>query len=336
MTCVRAEYTVVATTLPADDPADPPVQVVSYTATTQDNQTITQQLAMYSGAASAEFASVPFRIEPGTLKFTVNITNADQTQPSTGSGASQPITMAYGISALVIAPPSSANDSALPAASTATADTSTPLIVVPRYPHALATTYYLPLLITTESLGSAAGAGPSSRPKRMVAMVAVFDVALIDGTLQAINHSVVVDEASGGVYMLTLVFPPMNSSLFYDPTIGLGLLLGGGGGSKNDGTGSSGSGGGDSMLLMIGMAVGLPLACIALVTVSVTTVVYKRHKRRQSTAQRQEMLANFVMDEDVIPRGPDHRPAFFSRFSVARTPAVAIDMQENSLWDGKS
>ena len=169
-------------------------------------------------------------------------------------------------------------------------------------------------------------------------MVAVLDVALIDGALQAINHSVVVDEASGGVYMLTLVFPPMNSSLFYDPTIGLGLLLGGGGGgSKSDGVGSSGGGGGgDSMLLMIGMAVGLPLACIALGTGSVTTVVYKRHKRRQSTAQRQEMLANFVKDEDVIPPGPDHRPAFFSRFSVARMPAVAIDMQENSLWDGKS
>jgi hypothetical protein len=324
---------VVATTLPADDPADPPVQVVSYTATTQDNQTITQQLAMYSGAASAEFASVPFRIEPGTLKFTVNITNADQTQPS--GTASQPITMVYGISALIIAPPS-ANDSAPAASSTATADTSTPLIVVRRYPHALATTYYLPLLITTESLGSAAAAGASSRPKRMVAMVAVFDVALIDGALQAINHSVVVDEASGGVYMLTLVFPPMNSSLFYDPTIGLGLLLGGGGGSKNDGVGSSGGGGGDSTLLMIGMAVGLPLACIALVTVSVTTVVYKRHKRRQSTAQRQEMLANFVKDEDLIPPGPDHRPAYFSRFSVARMSAVAIDMQENSLWDGKS
>jgi len=324
---------VVASTLPADDPADPPVQVVSYTATTQDNQTITQQLAMYAGAASAEFASVPFRIEPGTLKFTVNITNADQTQPSSGSGASQPITMAYGISALVIAPPSSANDSAVPAASTATADTSTPLIVVRRYPHALATTYYLPLLITTESLGSAAAAGASSRPKRMVAMVVVFDVALIDGVLQAINHSVVVDETTR-VYMLTLVFPPMNSSLFYDPTIGLGLLLGGGGGSKSDGTGSSG--GGDSMLLMIGMAVGLPLACIALVTVSVTTVVYKRRKRRLLAAKRQNQLANFDKeDEDeIISTGPKRRPAFFSRFSVANVSEA--DMQENSLWDGKS
>jgi hypothetical protein len=211
------------------------------------------------------------------------------------------------------------------------------LIVVRRYPHALATTYYLPLLITSESLGSAAAAagGASSRPKRMVAMVAVFDVALIDGTLQAINHSVAVDEASGGVYMLTLVFPPMNSSLFYDPTIGLGLLLGGGGGgSKSDGTGSSG--GGDSMLLMIGMAVGLPLACIALVTVSVTTVVYKRRKRRLLAAQRQNQLANFDKeDEDeIISTGPKRRPAFFSRFSVANISEA--DMQENSLWDGKS
>jgi hypothetical protein len=147
---------------------------------------------------------------------------------------------------------------------------------------------------------------------------------------------VVVDEASGGVYMLTLVFPPMNSSLFYDPTIGLGLLLGGGGGSKSDGTGSSGGGGGDSTLLMIGMAVGLPLACIALVTVSVTTVVYKRRKRRLLAAQRQNQLANFDKeDEDeIITTGPKRRPAFFSRFSVANISEA--DMQENSLWDGKS
>lgn len=313
-----AEYTVVAKTLPADDPADPPVQVVSYTATTEDNQTITQELAMFSGAASAEFASVPFRIEPGTLKFTVAISNAEQTRPS--GTASQPITMQYGISALIIAPPS-ANGSA--AASTATADKSTPLIVVPRYPHALATTYYLPLLVTTESLGSAGAA----QPKRMVAKVEVFDVAQVDGTLQAINHSVAVDEASSGVYMLTLVFPPMNSSLFYDPTIGLGLLLGG---AKSDGTGSSSGGGGDNMLLMMGMAVGLPLACVVLTTVAVTTILYKRRKRRQSAALRQDRLANLDKDdEDVIPSGPEHRPAYFSRFSVA-------DMQQNSLWDGHS
>lgn len=96
----------------------------------------------------------------------------------------------------------------------------------------------------------------------------MFDVVLLTDadyslSLAPIEHSLSFRSTSGpdGVdvaeFVLELRFPPFNGSLAYDPSLGIGVLLG-----SDDGGGSSG---GSDMALVIGVAVALPIAAVLVV-----------------------------------------------------------------------
>jgi hypothetical protein len=79
------------------------------------------------------------------------------------------------------------------------------------------TTYYLPLL--------------NPQAERLVGVLEVPDAALVDDVLVAINHSILspssYNNLSAGslVYKLVLRFPAFNSSLAYDPSLNLGIVV---------------------------------------------------------------------------------------------------------------
>jgi hypothetical protein len=131
------------------------------------------------------------------------------------------------------------------------------------------TTYYLPLLSSSSS--------SSSSSLIIMVLVEVFDVALIDGEYAAINHSIVSDPSSPALASLRLSFPAFNSSLEYDPTLGLGTLLGQSSGG--------GGGGGTNMGLIVGTAVAIPLAVLVVVGVVVAASLWAMWHRRRMASQ---------------------------------------------------
>ncbi len=128
------------------------------------------------------------------------------------------------------------------------------------------TSYYLAVPTTD---------GTTAPAKVVVMVVEVFDVALVDETaFMPIAHAVEVVDSH---YELELVFPAFNRSLYYDPSLGLGVLLGSSGG-RGDDTG----GGGEDLGLIIGVAVGVGVAGVLVVSVIVAGVVMAvRQKRRR-------------------------------------------------------
>jgi hypothetical protein len=105
-------------------------------------------------------------------------------------------------------------------------------------------TYYL-------ALGSAQG--------NQVAAVEVFDVALVNNkSYEPVNHSITL--ASNSFYVLTLGFPPFSESLYYDPTVGLGVLSGGSTGGGPGGTN-------------FGLIIGLTIAGAAVAAFVITIVI---------------------------------------------------------------
>jgi hypothetical protein len=123
--------------------------------------------------------------------------------------------------------------------------------------------------------------------------VELFDVALVDGThFVPISHSIVrtsVDDDDEASYVVELVLPGFNESLFYDPSIGLGVLLG-----RNDRDGGGGGSSSESNVgLIVGVAVAVPVAvALVLVVIGAALVVGWRQKRNRSAG-----IINFGADE---------------------------------------
>lgn len=215
-----------------------------------DATTIEQSYTFYNESTDTDFAGLNFTIKHSSLKWSISLSIDDLYEGNSTENADKPITLSYKLAAILTG-----------------GDANAP-ISVKRYstlantPTEGVTTYILPLSTLS------------------AAELQVLDVALIDDELQPIEHRIVTQ--SGGapqeaaVYVLEVTFPPFNNSVFYDPSLGLGVLLGSSG---------ENSGGGDNNAVVIGVAVAVPLA--VLIVVSVTgigaAVIYWRKRQRAET-----------------------------------------------------
>jgi hypothetical protein len=149
------------------------------------------------------------------------------------------------------------------------------------------TTYYIPLL--------AGAAKRGARASTAVAKLEVFDIVLLtdhdsERRLATIEHSLVLRAASSGAaeFVLELRFPPFNGSLTYDPSLGVGVLLG----SER---GGDSSGGGDSSALVIGVAVALPIAAVVVASAigAAAAVGWRRRRKEKQMSARGPRAVNF-------------------------------------------
>jgi hypothetical protein len=140
------------------------------------------------------------------------------------------------------------------------------------------TTYFLPFATLPS---------PSS-PSRLLAKVEVFDAALIDGVSVSLHHDVVVTADTNGSaeYVLVLEFAAFSSSLFYDPSLSLGVLLGARDSDDN-------GGGDDNLALIVATSVVLPVALLLVVLVSVVGAVAVWQRKRLARRRVQDRVSRF-------------------------------------------
>jgi hypothetical protein len=226
-------------------------------------------MTFHRQATQGNFSGLAFAIGASSVKWSLNLTSA--TTNSTSSPGSSGFTIRYQLSQFS----SSLNSSS---------SSEGTIKEVRNHPQANMTTFFL-------SLTAASVAGSIST---VVAEVQVFDVALIDGSLVPINHSVIFTNATptggggGSYYELVLTFPPFEQSLFYDPSLGLGVLLGS----------DAGGGGSDNTALVVAVAVVVPVAVIAVAGVVVGGAIVMWVKKKRSTASL--AMVNFTSDNTEL------------------------------------
>jgi len=198
--------------------------------------------------------STTFPIPPGAIKWSLRI-NASESNSTTFTGG---LNVTFSLSDLSFSSPTTApatitNDATVLLSTTAGSHTSSNVTTV--------TTYYLPLL--------------NPHAGRLVGVLEVLDAALVDDVLVAINHSILSSpynnfSASGSVYKLVLRFPAFNSSLKYDPSLNLGIVVA-----------QQASSGGPTTWLIVGVTVGISVG-VGLVIVGSMVVGIVMSKRRWS------------------------------------------------------
>jgi hypothetical protein len=265
----------------------------TYEAKLGGDTNVTQAFSFNGGANStaASFSGLDFVIAAGSIKWSVNFTSS-----SPSSSSQEGITLRYRLSDL--APLASSNDSTT--TTSKRADEDSKLAVLRRASHtprANMTTYYL-VVPSSSSSSSTDNPDPTPTAARatVVMIVEVFDVALVDDAgFVAIDHRVEIvpgsnsssNGSSSSYYELVLAFPRFNRSLAYDPSIGLGVLLGssrGGGGGGSDGT---------DVGLIVGVVVSISVAAIVVlvvITVAVALAVWRKKRHHQAGAD----MVNFV------------------------------------------
>jgi hypothetical protein len=131
---------------------------------------------------------------------------------------------------------------------------------------------------------------PASSSSLLVAKVEVLDLALVDGQwVPLLGHDVVLTNSSGRLpeYVLVLEFAPFNSSLFYDPSISLGVLLSSDGGSSDTSS---------DLALVVATSVVIPLAVLCVVVVAVVGVTFLAWRKKRARGQLQRRLAQLRSD----------------------------------------
>jgi hypothetical protein len=256
--CAASDVTVMVEDRPAstDPESTATVQTHIYRSVLPDTTTTFEQsFAFHNQSAQGQFAQMGFTIGSSTLKWSINVTGASAEQ----------LTVRYRLATLG----SAADD----------IDSSQPVIVRPSLPRANMTTYFFTLLTTSSSPSS------TSASSRITAKVEVFDVALVDGiAVPLVGHSVVLANSSAAQpeYVLELTFPAFAHSLFYDPSISMGLLL-----NNRDKSSSSNDG---SLVIAVAVVVPVALLVVALAA-AVATLWTKVHRTRVRERVRQQTLA---------------------------------------------
>jgi hypothetical protein len=90
-----------------------------------------------------------------------------------------------------------------------------------------------------------------------------------------------------------LAFPGFNRSLAYDPSIGLGVLLGSSGGGRGGGTDGTDVG------LIVGVVVSISVAAIMVLAGITAAVAFAVWKKRHQSAYDTDMV-NFVQDGEEL------------------------------------
>jgi hypothetical protein len=207
-----------------------------------DATAIEQEISFHRRPERGNFFGRSFGIAPHSFKWSLRLSSTNSS-----SSAVEHTTVRYRVTRVLAANSSLA----------APLDLNASITHQRGVPEANMTTYYVPLPVRSLSSSTRASS-------RAVAKVEVFDVVLLADadyslSLAPIEHSLSFRSTYGpdGVdvaeFVLELRFPPFNGSLAYDPSLGIGVLLG-----SDDGDGGGGRGGSD-MALVIGVAVALPI-----------------------------------------------------------------------------
>jgi len=108
----------------------------------------------------------------------------------------------------------------------------------------------------------------------------VFDVALIDGNLKRIEHSVNISQNS---YLLVLLMLPFNKLAFYDPMLSLGVLV------------QSGTTTGSCNTLLIAVAVVVPTAVVGMVAIAVVSTIGIYFQKQHSRKTLKNCLSSYML-----------------------------------------
>jgi hypothetical protein len=257
----------------------------TYTSQLENNTTNVEQAFTFSKQeTSGNFSGLTFTIGASTVKWSIRLSAINTT--ITGSGAG--LTLRYRLAGLVANDNGSSTTSQVPATS---------VVVVQREtPRANMTTYLVPLFVSITTTT----ATKITTTRTTVVKVEVFDVALVDGTgFVPINHSIVRTSANGtdddeeeASYVVELALPGFNESLYYDPSIGLGVLLGRSDGGEGGGSDSSNVG------LIVGVAVAIPVAVVLVLLVIGAALAIGWHRNR-SLARRHRGAVNFQSHDQL-------------------------------------
>jgi hypothetical protein len=249
-----------------------------YSAGLADNTTsLEQAFAFYDRPTEGQFNSTRFTIGANSLKWSVNLTvstatnNTDDPYNSTMSDPASALTIRYRLAAL---------------SSSVSASLSRNGQVLRRggEPQEGMTTYYVPLL------DDASTASSSHSSSLLVAKVEVLDLALVDGQwVPLLGHDVVLANSSGNLpeYVLVLEFAPFNHSLFYDPSVSLGVLLSSDGGPSDTSS---------DLALIVATSVVIPLAVLCVVVVAVAGVALLARRKTRARKDLQRRLVQLHSD----------------------------------------
>jgi FlaG/FlaF family flagellin (archaellin) len=251
----QSDVTWAVTTNSSDDTNSTSSTMINYSAVLADNTTsVKQTYAFHAQPFDSQFSGLDFTVSAGAVKWSINLT-------STATSDSPGLQFAFRVSTNA----------------TTTTSASSSVRVFRNTPRSSMTTYWVP-----------------SGFADVVVEVQVFDVALVDGQLVGINHSVVLASSSSNssslAYDLVLWFPPFARSLEYDPSIGLGTLVGSNG---RDGGGTSS----DNTAVIVGVAVAVPVAVAVVLAVIVAALAYGFYRKRKATSSF-ESSVNFGADHD--------------------------------------
>jgi hypothetical protein len=258
-----------------------------YSALLADNvTTLEQSFAFHTEPQATDFAGVSFNIAPGSLKWSINLTTAAAADGQQQQGSGQPLTVRYKLSSLGVNVTTSSSSNNNASVNATRQDNK---------PHANMTTYQFPLHTSSSSPSGSSG-------DQLVVKVVVFDVAEVDGAFAPlVGHSVQLSDnsssssAGGADYVLVLQFPAFNRSLYYDPSLGLGVLVG----SKASGRGST-AGGGTSSALFVAMGVAVPVAVLTVVAVVVIATVVAMRKRKQHRIKQVHRVHALSLPQNII------------------------------------
>jgi hypothetical protein len=221
----------------------------TYLAQLNNATSVAQAYTFFAQKATTAFAGTTFTVGAGSLKWSLNLTTTIAPDAANATdGGSPGLTLRYQLASLL-------NISAGAQAAGGA------VIRKPNTPQDQMTTYIVRL------------------DDNAIAQVELFDVALVDAQLVFINHSLTATNVSTNgttvrSYVLELQLPAFTQSLFYDPSLGLGVLLSGS--TKSDGSGN------DNTALIVATAVAIPVAVVVVAgVVAVALLVAWRRKKMQ-------------------------------------------------------
>jgi len=214
------------------------VQVFSFSNTSQQQASLRQN-------------STTFPISPGAIKWSLRINASESNSTTTFFTGGLNITFSLSdLSFSSATAPATITNATVLLSTTAGSHTSSNITTV--------TIYYLPLL--------------NPQAGRLVGVLEVPDAALVDNVLVAINHSILSPpsysnlSAGSSVYKLVLHFPAFNSSLAYDPSLNLGIVVA-----------HQASSGGPTITtwLIVGVTVGVGLVIVGSVVVGIVIAKWR-------------------------------------------------------------
>jgi hypothetical protein len=239
----------------------------AYTARIDAETSLVQSYTYYASARAVSFAGVDFTVRAGSVKWSFSLTTASSPSATASVADAQRngFSLRYRLSDLA----SSSSSSGGPSRITRRRNT----------PHEGMTTFFVTL-----------------SDNDVVAQVEVLNAAVIDGVVTTLGRIELVFDnltaagnQSGGGYFLELGFPPFEKSVAYDPSLGLGVLLG----RSSDGSPSSST----DVGLIVGVAVAIPVAVVVVLAAIAAGVVLAWWRRRWAGSSANNDAVNWTLDE---------------------------------------